>query len=91
MLEAMAFRVPVLSADVFGIPELIEDGDNGWLFAPRDMDALVAAMHRLLALPSDARRAAGESARDTILGAHWQQNYGESYAELFRALTPRTR
>jgi glycosyltransferase involved in cell wall biosynthesis len=88
MLEAMAFRVPVLSADVFGIPELIHDGDNGWLFAPRDMDTLVVAIRRLLALTPDARKAAGDRARDTVLGAHWPWNYGHSYAELFRVLTP---
>ena len=43
MLECMAFGVPVLSTDVFGVPEVVEDGVNGWLFESRDM----GSVHRL--------------------------------------------
>ncbi len=34
MLEAMCFGVTVVSASVFGIPELMRDGETGFLFEP---------------------------------------------------------
>ena len=63
MLEAMAFGLPCLSTDVFGIPEVIEDGRNGWLFPARDMLAMSAALRRVLGLSPQERRAAGEACR----------------------------
>lgn len=82
MLECMAFGVPVLSTDVFGVPELVEDGVNGWLFAARDISALMAALHRVLSLTSDERRAAGGAARLRVQQQHSSSNYGEAYRGL---------
>lgn len=67
MMEAMALGVPVLSAAVHGIPSLISDGVNGWLFAPRDMEALVEGMRRVLVLDDSARSAVGEAANSLRL------------------------
>ena len=41
--------VPVVSTDVTGIPELVEDGRTGLLVAQHDPAALAAAIGRLLA------------------------------------------
>ena len=38
--EAMAQAVPVVAADVGGIPELIDDSVSGFLFDPRSFDQL---------------------------------------------------
>ena len=40
ILEAMAFGKPVIGARIGGIPEMIDDGLNGYLFEPRDVDDL---------------------------------------------------
>jgi D-inositol-3-phosphate glycosyltransferase len=87
MLEAMAFGAPVLSAAVFGVPEVVRDGDTGWLFEPRDMRALTDAMHRVLDLPAGAREKAGQAARDLMEERHRSVDYGRAYAEIFRELT----
>ena len=34
VLEAMAWELPVLATAVYGLPELIEDGETGWLCRP---------------------------------------------------------
>jgi D-inositol-3-phosphate glycosyltransferase len=82
MLECMAFGVPVISTDVFGVPELVEEGVNGWLFGARDMGALMAALHRVLSLSPDERRAAGGVARLRVQQRHSSSNYGEAYRGL---------
>ena len=55
ILEAMAFGLPVLATRVFGIPELIEDGANGLLCEPADLDSLTDGVRRLVSIePGDA-------------------------------------
>jgi len=49
VLEAMAMGVAVVSTRVAGIPSLIEDGKNGILCPPDDVNELAAAMQRPLA------------------------------------------
>ncbi len=63
ILEAMALGLPVLSTDVFGVPELIEDGESGWLCPPRDVSALAEALDRVLSLDAGQRRQAAQAAR----------------------------
>lgn len=47
MMEAMACRVPVVSTYISGIPELVEDGVNGYLVAERDVEALAEALKKV--------------------------------------------
>ena len=51
-LDAMAAGVPVIASAVGGVPELIEDGQTGWLVPPRDADALASRLRLLLRDPS---------------------------------------
>jgi glycosyltransferase involved in cell wall biosynthesis len=50
-IEAMAAGLPVIGSDVDGVPELITHGVNGLLVAPHDIEALRAAMTRLIDNP----------------------------------------
>ena len=86
MLEAMAFGLPCLSTDVFGVPEVIDDGRNGWLFPARDMVALVAALRRVLELSPEERRAVGEAAQETAERDHRSGGYGEAYWQMIGEL-----
>jgi glycosyltransferase involved in cell wall biosynthesis len=47
-LEALACGIPVVASRVGGVPEVVRDGENGWLVPAADREALVAALHRAL-------------------------------------------
>ena len=64
LMEAMARGVPVVSTQVSGIPELVEDGVTGLLAPPADAAALADALQRLLEDPAlGARLARGARER----------------------------
>ncbi|WKN30485.1 glycosyltransferase family 4 protein [Porifericola rhodea] len=52
ILEAMAYSKAVISTTVGGIPEIIEDGYNGSLIEPGNLEALKSALLQLLNDPS---------------------------------------
>ena len=48
LLEAMAYGVPILTTNVGGIPDIIEDGVNGLLIPPGSPGGLVKGMAKIL-------------------------------------------
>jgi glycosyltransferase involved in cell wall biosynthesis len=58
VLEAFAYKRPVVATAVGGVPELVKDGETGWLVPPRDPRALAQAILDALSNPEEARRRA---------------------------------
>jgi glycosyltransferase involved in cell wall biosynthesis len=56
ILEAMATSLPIVATEVGGIPELVTNGDNGFLVSPADPESLSLAIQRLTDNPEEARR-----------------------------------
>ncbi|MEM2261575.1 MAG: glycosyltransferase family 4 protein [Ignisphaera sp.] len=48
ILEAMAARKPVVASTVGGIPELVLDGETGFLIPPGDVRGIVEAIEKLI-------------------------------------------
>ncbi|MDZ4700879.1 MAG: N-acetyl-alpha-D-glucosaminyl L-malate synthase BshA [Rhodothermales bacterium] len=64
-LEAMACEVPVVASDIGGLPELVVDGETGFLCPLGDIDAFVERTRRILtddALAARMSKAARERA-----------------------------
>jgi glycosyltransferase involved in cell wall biosynthesis len=62
-LEAMTAGLPVVASAVGGLPELVIDGETGWLVPPGDPGALAERLRALLLNP-ELRRALGASGRN---------------------------
>jgi glycosyltransferase involved in cell wall biosynthesis len=83
VLEAMEAGVPVVASRVSGIPEVVVDGETGWLVPPEDPAALRDALAEVLAHPEEARRrgAAGrrraaELYRPAVVAKRWRAMVG---------------
>lgn len=57
-IEGLAFQRPVISTNVSGIPELIRNGDTGWLIEPGSIEGLVGALSEIKADPAGAHKRA---------------------------------
>ena len=91
VLEAMAMRVPVVAADISGMPEAVEDGRTGRLVPPGDARGIVAAVEEVLGLPAAARRALVERARRRVLERFGMDRMADDYETLFERATAERR
>lgn len=49
IMEAMSIGIPVVSTRISGIPEMVDDGETGFLTAPRAIQEFANALEKLLA------------------------------------------
>ena len=65
LIEAMAMKLPVISTNQTGIPEIVDDGVNGILVSPNDEYALTEAVIKLIE-DRNLRKKLGENAREKV-------------------------
>ena len=65
LMEAMAAGVPVVAPKITGIPELVDDGINGYLTIPGHVPSLVERLEQLLDDPAK-RSSFGEAGRRKV-------------------------
>lgn len=83
LVEAMAAGMAVVSTSVSGIPEVVEDGDNGLLVPPEDPAALADALLRLAKDPALAGQL-GAAAAHTVAEAWDGDRLARRLADRFR-------
>jgi len=65
ILEAMSYGIPVISTYAGGIPELVSDGETGFLIGPGDIDALYEKLNYLIQ-NGKLRKRFGEKGRQVV-------------------------
>jgi glycosyltransferase involved in cell wall biosynthesis len=85
ILEAQASKVPVLASPTAGVPEVVSDGETGFLIPAKDAMGYADCMQRLLARP-DLRRHVTEQAHARVRREHTWPVYCERITELYREL-----
>lgn len=66
LMEAMVCRVPVIASSISGIPELVKEGETGWLVPPEDARALADKLAHVYSDPGESKEIA-EAGRQLIL------------------------
>jgi glycosyltransferase involved in cell wall biosynthesis len=65
-VEPLLMERPVVASAVGGLPDVVRDGETGYLVPPRDPGALADALLHTLTLPAAARRAMGRRGRAIV-------------------------
>lgn len=66
LMEAMSIGLPVVSSDLSGIPELVENQVSGFLVPPRDIPCLAKAIEEL-SQDSELRERMGQAGRRKVM------------------------
>jgi glycosyltransferase involved in cell wall biosynthesis len=66
VLEAFAYGKPVIGARIGGIPELIDENADGYLFEPGNVDDLQYKLEHILKMPESKISMMGKAARQKV-------------------------
>jgi N-acetyl-alpha-D-glucosaminyl L-malate synthase BshA len=84
-LEAMACNVPVVASDIGGLPELVVDGETGYLCPLDDVDAFTDRTAAILSdedLHAEMAEAARDRAKNTFDVEHIIPHYEDYYRQV---------
>ena len=88
-LEAMACEVPVIASRVGGIPEVVTDGETGFLSAVGDVEKMAADAARLLT-DTTLRRKMGKDAREFAVAQYRTDIVIPRYIEFYERVLKQT-
>ena len=91
VLEAMAAGLPVVASAVGGVPEVVNDGDNGVLCGAGDVNALAHQLCRVMADRGLADRLAAHAHRDAHARYSFDRMVNTLESLYIRELTTRSR
>ena len=90
LIEAGAYKTPVIATNVGGSAEIVDSGRSGYLTPAGDSVAMVRALRKFYLLDTSARRRLAQHANQIahqrfdicIATQHWQDVYGSLIGEL---------
>lgn len=84
IMEAMALRRPVLTTYIAGIPELVRDRKDGWLFPAGSVEELTCAMRECVTMTPGELARMGTDAYERVIARHDIDAEAGKLARLFR-------
>ena len=88
-LEAQACELPVIATRIGGIPEVVNDGETGYLSDIGDVEKMSADTLRLLN-DEDLRRAFGEKGRELAVARYGSDKIIPQYISFYEQVLERT-
>lgn len=89
LLEAGACGTVCIGSAVGGIPEVIVDGETGFLVPPSDVEALAGAIRHVLEMSEGERRQMGEQARQRVREHFSLERVVDQYVSLYEQVLRR--
>ena len=86
VVEAMSCGLPVICANRFENPYIVEDNVNGFLFDPENVDDMFSAVVKLLELTHEEREQMRRINRDVTLVRNSEDVFIQSYIRLIDSL-----
>lgn len=86
VMEAFALHRPVVSTNVGGIGELVQDGVSGWLVPPRSPHALAEALRQVLRTPVARLDEMGRAGAMRVHECYTAARQAEQMEGLFRSI-----
>jgi glycosyltransferase involved in cell wall biosynthesis len=89
LLEAAACALPAVATDGPGTPEVLVDGETGWLTPAGNATTLGKAMTKMMQTTPEQRRAMGERARQLVIERFSLEAVLDRWEALYRDLLQR--
>jgi glycosyltransferase involved in cell wall biosynthesis len=86
LIEAMACGIPVVASAVEGIPDLVDDGEVGFLVEPEDINGFVSRISKLFDDPTLYKRCCENARRIAVTQRRTWPQQVEHTAEVLEAL-----
>ena len=84
--EAKRMGIPVVASNISGIPEIIEEGKNGFLLTPGKFTDIMDRLKAIYSNP-ELRRSVGANARKKIESAYLPKDYVRELENLYEKLS----
>jgi colanic acid/amylovoran biosynthesis glycosyltransferase len=85
LMESLALGRPVITTFIAGIPELVQEGVNGWLVPASDVEALAKAIQTVMKTSTDALFDMGNQGRARVHARHDIRDSARLLGALFAA------
>lgn len=82
--EAMSCELPILCGRVFENPYIVQEGENGFLFDPSNVDEIVESIKKMLSLSHDERMNMGRVNRKLCLKRNTEEIFFNNYLRLIQ-------
>lgn len=85
VLEAMATGTPVISTNVGGMSEVVDDNINGFLVQARNVDEIADALISFNKLDKEERFAIAKAAKEKVRMQHNPEVFRKKFSELYKS------
>lgn len=86
LLEAASMAKPIVTTDVPGCKDVVDDGVNGYLCQVKDAVSLQEAMEKMIALSDEERKEMGRRGREKVIAEFDEKLVIEKYREAIACL-----
>ena len=83
LLESLACATPVIASNLPGVRTVVDDGIDGFLSKPGDVEALSIALQKMFDMPEERRQAMGLAGRRKVEEKYAWERIGELLEEIY--------